>query len=95
MKMEQLPAELVTEFERRLDGASVPTSNRPEYHKWVRFYLYFCQEFDYPPTALGPFLTKLAGNLALAREFRFFGMGCLRAGQRLTYHEDASARWML
>jgi hypothetical protein len=36
MNMEQLPAGLVTNFERRLDGASVPTSKRPEYHKWVR-----------------------------------------------------------
>jgi len=31
MNMEQLPAELATNFERRLDGASVPTSKRPEY----------------------------------------------------------------
>jgi hypothetical protein len=35
-------------FERRLDRASVPTSKRSEYHKWVRLYLYFCQKFDYP-----------------------------------------------
>jgi len=65
MNMEQLPAELVTNFERRLDGGSVPTSKRPEYHKWVQLYLYFCQKLDYPPTAptaLGPFLIKLAAK---------------------------------
>ncbi len=34
-------------------------------HKWVRFYLYFCEKYDYPPTAptvLGPYLTKLAAK---------------------------------
>ena len=65
MNMEQVPAELVTNFERRLDGASVPTSKRPEYHKWVQFYLSFCQKFGFPstaPTALGLFLTKLAAK---------------------------------
>jgi hypothetical protein len=59
----QLPSELQTSFDRRLDRARVPQQFRPDYHKWVRFYLYFCQKFGYPataPTALGPFLTKLA-----------------------------------
>jgi integron integrase len=64
--MQQLPTELVASFERRLDSAHVPQTFRPGYHKWVRFYLYFCQKFGYPataPTALGPFLTKLADKL--------------------------------
>ena len=61
--MKQLPAEWVSSFQRRLDQAQVPPTFRPAYHKWVRFYLYFCQKFSYPPsapTALGPFLTKMA-----------------------------------
>ena len=61
--MKELPAEWVNRFERRLDQAQVPPTLRPTYHKWVKFYLYFCQKFSYPasaPTALGPFLTKMA-----------------------------------
>ena len=61
--MQQLPAELVASFERRLESAHVPQTFRAGYHKLVRFYLYFCENFGYPataPTALGPFLTKLA-----------------------------------
>jgi len=43
--------------------ANVPPRSRHAYHKWVKFYIYFCQEFGFPataPTALGPFLAKLA-----------------------------------
>src|SRR5574342_79163 len=61
--MEQLPTEWVSIFERRLAQAKVPSADRPAYHKWAKFYLSFCQKFSYPataPTALGPFLTKLA-----------------------------------
>jgi len=61
--MNELPAEWVTSFDRRLDKAKVPPPLRQAYHKWVKFYLYFCQKRGYPataPTALGPFLTKLA-----------------------------------
>jgi hypothetical protein len=63
--MQDLPAQLVASFERKLDQDRVPQSRHPDYHKWVRFFLYFCQKFDYPPTAptaLGPFLTKLAAK---------------------------------
>jgi hypothetical protein len=61
--MMELPPEWVTGFDRRLDKAKVPPPLRQAYHKWVKFYPYFCQKFGYPataPTALGPFLTKLA-----------------------------------
>jgi len=61
--MEELPAEWVSIFERRLATAKVPHADHPAYHNWVKFYLKFCQKFGYPataPTALGPFLTKLA-----------------------------------
>jgi hypothetical protein len=61
--MEELPAEWVGIFGRRLNQAGVAQPDHPAYYKWVRFYLRFCQKFGYPataPTALGPFLTKLA-----------------------------------
>lgn len=61
--MKEFPPGWVAIFERRLDHAKVPQALRPGYYKWVRFYLYFCHKFAYPPTAptaLGPFLTKLA-----------------------------------
>jgi len=63
--MEELSTEWVNIFERRLAEEKVPTANRPAYHQWVKFYLTFCHKFSYPPTAptaLGPFLTKLAGK---------------------------------
>jgi hypothetical protein len=63
LPMKELPTEWVTSFERRLDQAKIPHPLRKAYHRWVKFYLYFCQKFAYPataPTALGPFLTKLA-----------------------------------
>ena len=36
--MQQVPAEIATAFERRLDRARVPAPQRPDYRKWVRFY---------------------------------------------------------
>lgn len=61
--MRELPAEWVKIFERRLDKANVSQPSRQAHLRWAKFYLYFCQKFGYPataPTALGPFLTKLA-----------------------------------
>jgi len=61
--MNAFPPEWVSSFQRRLEQAQVPFPLRPAYHKWVKFYLYFCQKFSYPasaPTALCPFLTKMA-----------------------------------
>src|SRR5439155_4036805 len=52
-------------LERRLDRARMPTTQRADYHKWVRFYLDFCHKYGQPPaspTSLGPFLTKLASK---------------------------------
>jgi integron integrase len=65
MSMQSLPPELATNYERRLDRAGVPQPNRPDYLKWVRFYLSFCHKYLFPPAtpnALGPFLTKLAAK---------------------------------
>jgi hypothetical protein len=36
--MQQVPADLWAAFERRLDQTQVPADQRPDYHKWVRFY---------------------------------------------------------
>ena len=61
--MEELPEEWGACLNRRLDQKKVRHADRPRYHQWVKFYLHFCQKFGYPaatPTALGPFLTKLA-----------------------------------
>ena len=63
--MQHIPAELVASFERRLDQARVPQTQRRDYHQWVELYLSFAQTSGYPapaPTALGPFLTKLAAT---------------------------------
>jgi hypothetical protein len=71
MTTESSPPELVANYERRLDRAGVSPNNRPDYRKWVRFYLVFCQKYRFPPTApnaLGPFLTKLAAkNYSIAQ----------------------------
>ena len=40
--MQQVPADIWAAFERRLDQAQVPADQRPDYHKWVRFYFDFC-----------------------------------------------------
>ncbi|MEI2724414.1 MAG: hypothetical protein V9H26_13040 [Verrucomicrobiota bacterium] len=63
--MQHIPSELVASFERRLDQARVPQTQRRGYHQWVELYLSFAQTSGYPapaPIALGPFLTKLAAT---------------------------------
>jgi hypothetical protein len=63
--MQPLSAELTASFQQRLDQAGVPQTLHQGYHKWVGFYIYFCQKYGFPPTAptaLGPFLTKLAAK---------------------------------
>jgi len=63
--MQQVPAEIWAAFERRLDQAQVPADQRPNYHKWGRFYFDFCHKYVHSPaapTSLGPFLTKLASK---------------------------------
>lgn len=43
----------------------MPANQRPDYHKWARFYLDFCTKYGHSPalpTSLGPFLTKLAAK---------------------------------
>jgi hypothetical protein len=43
----------------------VSAAQRPDHHKWIRFYLDFCHKYGHPPrspTSLGPFLNKLAAK---------------------------------
>ena len=69
--MQQVPQDTLTGFDRRLEEAQVPPGQRHDYHKWLRFYLDFCQKHGYVPrlpTSLGPFLNKLlAKNQSVAQ----------------------------
>jgi len=47
--MQQVPADTSAAFQRRLDQTQVPADQRPDYHKWVRFYLDFCAKYGHPP----------------------------------------------
>ncbi len=61
--MQPVSAEIRVAYDRKLDRAQVPASERPDYHKWLRFYLDFCHKYGHGPalpTSLGSFLTKLA-----------------------------------
>src|SRR5437867_7761409 len=63
--MQQVARETWLAYERRLEGAQVPASQRADYHKWTRFYLDFCHKYGLgprSPTSLGPFLSKLAAR---------------------------------
>jgi len=42
--MQQVATETSVAYERRLERAQVPTAQRPDYHRWVRFYLDFCRK---------------------------------------------------
>ena len=63
--MQQVPADISAAFQRRLDQAQVPADQRPDYRKWVGFYLDGCTKYRHSPalpTSLRPFLTKLAAK---------------------------------
>jgi len=56
--MQQVARETWVAFERRLERAQVPAPQRPDYHKWTRFYLDFCHKYGIRPVrpqALGHF----------------------------------------
>ena len=63
--MQQVATKTRVAYELRLQRARVPASERPDYHKWTRFYLDFCHKYSHEPrspTSLGPFLSKLAAK---------------------------------
>jgi hypothetical protein len=43
--MQQVARETWVAFERRLERAQVPAPQRPDYHRWTRFYLDFCHKY--------------------------------------------------
>jgi hypothetical protein len=43
--MQQVARETWVAFEGRLERAQVPAAQRPDYHKWIRFYLDFCHKY--------------------------------------------------
>jgi len=63
--MQPVPPEVWASFEGRLNEVGVPAPRRPDYRKWVCFYLDFCHKYGHPPrspASLGPFLSKLAAK---------------------------------
>jgi hypothetical protein len=63
--MQQVPRETWVAFERRLERAQVSAPQRPDFHRWSRFYLDFCHKYGHPPrspTSLDPFLSKLTAK---------------------------------
>jgi hypothetical protein len=69
--MQTVPPEVWANFERRLDEARVTPAERPDYRKWVSFYVDFCHKYPYPPSfpsSRGPFLAKLASASGLRVE---------------------------
>ena len=63
--MQPVARETWVAFEQRLERAQVPAPQRPDYHRWTRFYLDFLQKYGPPPrapTSLGPLLGKLAAK---------------------------------
>ncbi len=71
--MIQLRRETIEAYGKRLNEAGVPERNRPDFQKWVRYYLDFCEKYGHPPrhnSSLPAFLTKLEakGQTALQRD---------------------------
>jgi hypothetical protein len=63
--MQAVPSEVWADFERRLDEMRVPTPQRSDYRKWVRFYFDFCHKYGHSvgaPASHGPFLAKLTSK---------------------------------
>jgi hypothetical protein len=61
----QVSRKILDYFDRRLEGAGISERERPDYRKWVRFYLDFCDKYGHAPrsrASLGPFLAKLASK---------------------------------
>jgi len=41
-----VPASLSQTFEAQLNQHNVPDQQRRDFHKWLRYYLYFCSKYD-------------------------------------------------
>ena len=45
-----VPLELTRRYEARLVQQNILAGQRPHYHKWLRYYLDFCDKYSFPPT---------------------------------------------
>ena len=60
--MLNIPSSLQTQFEAYLQEKPIPKNNQAAYQKWLRYYLDFCQKYNFPQTQRGSlthFLAKL------------------------------------
>jgi len=60
--MQQVARETWAAFERRLERAQVPLPQRPDYHKWTRFYLDFCHKYSHLNATSKPPQSVLIAN---------------------------------
>jgi hypothetical protein len=63
LKMLRIPSALQSQFEECLRNKAIPKETHGLYRKWLRYYLDFCQKYDFPDAqreSLPPFLGKLA-----------------------------------
>jgi hypothetical protein len=61
-------SERFAEYEKALDSASISRELRPQFRKWLRFYLDFCAKYGYSPglkSSLPLFMAKLASRTGL------------------------------
>ena len=61
--MRETPEKIQSEFDKLLAENSVPEKYRPYYRKWLRFYLDFCEKYNYPQrnkSSKSLFLKKLS-----------------------------------
>jgi hypothetical protein len=57
--------DLQTQYEKALDSASISRELRPQFRKWLRFYLDFCSKYGHSPdskSSLPLFMAKLASK---------------------------------
>jgi hypothetical protein len=60
--MLQTPREVASRFDRALASAGIAEHIRPHYRRWLRFYLDFCEKYQWDPksaAAVKPFCDKL------------------------------------
>jgi len=58
----QTPREVASRFDRALASAGIAEHIRPHYRRWLRFYLDFCEKYQWDPksaAAVKPFCDKL------------------------------------
>ena len=59
------PKHLQTQYEKALDSASISRELRPQFRKWLRFYLDFCSKYGHSrdlKSSLSLFMAKLASK---------------------------------